>query len=61
MAIVKDSALLGAHEVSIENGHIAKQANGSVMIQSGETMIVVTACSKANERGDQDFFPLTCE
>ena len=58
--IVKESALLGAHEVSIENGRIAKQAAGSVLIQSGDTMVVVTACTKPCDR-EQDFFPLACE
>ena len=58
--IVKESALLGAHEVSIENGRIAKQAAGSVLIQSGDTMVVVTACTKPCDR-EQDFFPLVCE
>jgi len=39
---------------------MAKQASGAVLVQSGETMILVTACSKSNERA-QDFFPLVCE
>lgn len=58
--IVKESALIGNHEVSIETGRICKQASGAVLIQSGETMVIVTACTKACDR-DQDFFPLTCE
>lgn len=58
--IVKDSVLLGSHEVSIETGRVAKQAAGSVLIQCGETVVLVTACSKPNDRG-QDFFPLVCD
>lgn len=58
--IVKESALIGNHEVSIETGRIAKQAAGSVLIQSGESMVIVTACTKPSERSE-DFFPLVCE
>ncbi len=58
--IVKESALIGRHEVSIETGRIAKQAAGSVLLQCGETMIIVTACTKKCDR-EQDFFPLVCE
>lgn len=61
MAFIKESAMLGNHEISIETGRMAKQASGAVLIQSGETMVLVTACTKAGDRGDQDFFPLTCE
>lgn len=61
MTIVKDSAVLGNFELSIETGRMAKQANGAVLVQCNDSMVLVTACSKANERGDQDFFPLTCE
>ena len=48
--IVKESALIGNHEVSIETGRIAKQAAGSVLIQSGESMVIVTACTKPSDR-----------
>ena len=58
--IVKDSALIGEHEVIIETGHVAKQAAGSVVIQSGESMVIVTACTKPCDK-NQDFFPLVCE
>ncbi len=58
--IIKESAYIGNHEVSIETGRVAKQCNGSVMIQSGDTVVIVTCCSKAAAL-NQDFFPLTCE
>ena len=58
--IVKESAFIGNHEVSIETGRVAKQADGSVMIQSGDTVVIVTACTKPAAL-NQDFFPLTCE
>ncbi|MBO4349898.1 MAG: polyribonucleotide nucleotidyltransferase, partial [Proteobacteria bacterium] len=58
--IVKESAMIGNHEVSIETGRMAKQASGAVLIQSGESMILVTACTKPSA-STQDFFPLVCE
>lgn len=58
--IVKESALIGDHEVSIETGHVAKQASGAVVIRSEDTVVIVTACTKPSN-GVQDFFPLTCE
>ena len=61
MAFIKESAMLGNHEVSIETGRMAKQASGAVLIQCEETMVLVTCCTKACDRADQDFFPLTCE
>ncbi len=61
MTFVKESAMLGKHEISIETGRMAKQASGAVLIQSGETMVLVTACTKSADHSDQDFFPLTCE
>ena len=61
MAFIKESAMLGNHEVSIETGRMAKQASGAVLIQCEETMVLVTCCTKACDHSDQDFFPLTCE
>ncbi len=43
----------------LETNHVAKQANGSVMVTYGDTVVLVTATA---EKGDNslDFFPLTC-
>lgn len=47
-------------DISFETGWIAKQAHGSVMVRQGDTMVLVTACTKpANP--DQDFLPLVVE
>ncbi|MDY6065079.1 MAG: polyribonucleotide nucleotidyltransferase [Finegoldia sp.] len=46
-------------EVTI--GKVAEQANGACLIQSGETVILVTAVSSKNPRDGVDFFPLTCD
>lgn len=47
--------------LSIETGHMAKQANGAVLIQYGETSVLVTAtCAKENREGI-DFLPLSVD
>ena len=51
----------GKNELIIETGKFAKQANGSVTITYGATVILVTACMSAEIREGQDFFPLTVE
>ncbi|OGX18752.1 MAG: polyribonucleotide nucleotidyltransferase, partial [Omnitrophica WOR_2 bacterium RBG_13_44_8b] len=51
----------GNQELILETGHIAKQANGSVTVQYGGTVVLVTACMSREIREGQDFFPLTVE
>lgn len=43
----------------LETDHIAKQANGSVMVTYGETVVLVAATTETKD-SDMDFFPLTC-
>lgn len=45
----------------VETGKMAKQANGSVFIQYGETAVLVTATMSKDAAPDQDFFPLTVD
>lgn len=45
-------------EISFETGQIARQANGSVMARSGETMVLATACAETKAADTVDFFPL---
>jgi polyribonucleotide nucleotidyltransferase len=45
--------------MSIETGWMAKQANGAVMVRSGDTMVLVTAVAAKTAREGQSFFPLT--
>ena len=47
-------------ELSIQTGKVAKQAHGSVVVQYGETIVLVTAVSSDEER-KTDFLPLTVE
>jgi polyribonucleotide nucleotidyltransferase len=49
----------GARPFSIETGKVARQANGSVLVQYGETVVLVTAVTSDNKREGIDFIPLT--
>ena len=48
---------LGGQTLSMETGKIAKQANGAVWLQYGETVVMVTAC-RTNTPEDRGFLPL---
>ena len=52
---------LGAHSLSIETGRLAKQADGSVVVRMGDTMVLVTACHSSSPREGIDFLPLTVD
>ena len=52
---------IGRQTLSIETGRLAKQADGSVIVRLGDTMVLVTACADANPREGVDFLPLTCD
>ena len=47
--------------LSVEIGKFAKQANGSVVIRSGDTAVLVTAVMSKEPREGQSFFPLTVD
>ena len=47
--------------MSIETGKLAKQADGAVIVRSGDTMVIVTACHAASARVGIDFLPLTVD
>jgi polyribonucleotide nucleotidyltransferase len=58
---LSESIKLGAHELIVETGKVAKQADGSVVIRYGDTMLLVAAVSARTAREGLDFFPLTVE
>ena len=58
---LKQSVNLGDSEISIETGRIAKQADGAVLIQQGDTVVLVTAVSARKAKEGQGFFPLTVD
>jgi polyribonucleotide nucleotidyltransferase len=55
------SVEIGGQEISFETGKLAKQADGAVVVRSGETMILATAVGRSESRPDADFFPLTVD
>src|SRR4026209_1419577 len=51
---------IGSRTLSLETGKLAKQAHGSVIVRSGDTMVLVAASRAASPR-DVDFLPLTVD
>ena len=58
---LKESIKLGERELTIETGKVAKQADGSVVITYGDTMLLVAAVSARTAKEGLDFFPMTIE
>ena len=56
---VKKSFQYGEHTVTMETGHLARQANGAVLVTMGETVVLVTAVARREAKPGQAFFPLT--
>jgi polyribonucleotide nucleotidyltransferase len=52
---------VGGRSIAIETGRLAKQADGSVLVRSGDTVVLVTACAAQNPREGIDFLPLTVD
>ena len=54
-------SLPNGKEISIETGKLAKQADGSVVVRMGDTMILATAVANVDVRDGVDFMPLTVD
>src|SRR5437763_5679750 len=54
-------ALIGDKQIIIETGKLAKQADGAVTVQLGETIVLVAAVAASKAKPGQDFFPLTVD
>jgi len=52
---------LDGQKITLETGKIAKQANGAVVVRSGDTVVLVTACAAEEPKPGQGFFPLTVD
>ncbi|MCH9630724.1 MAG: Polyribonucleotide nucleotidyltransferase [Chlamydiia bacterium] len=52
------SVSVGGKEITFETGKIARQANGSVMLRCGDTMLLSTVCMSKSASDDIDFLPL---
>jgi len=57
----KVTAQLGDKQITIETGKLAKQADGAVTVQLGETIVLVAAVAATKAKPGQDFFPLTVD
>ncbi|HLY92643.1 MAG TPA: polyribonucleotide nucleotidyltransferase, partial [Candidatus Angelobacter sp.] len=53
--------LAGGKTLTIETGHLAKQAQGSAIVRQGDNVVLGTACASPNPREGIDFFPLTVD
>ncbi|HXB74665.1 MAG TPA: polyribonucleotide nucleotidyltransferase [Candidatus Acidoferrales bacterium] len=52
---------LGGRKITLETGKMAKQANGAVVVRSGDSVVLVTACMADQPKPGAAFFPLTCD
>ncbi|MDH3977928.1 MAG: polyribonucleotide nucleotidyltransferase, partial [Gammaproteobacteria bacterium] len=59
MEKIKKVFKYGQHEVSIETGAIARQADGAVIVTMADTVVLVTAVGRKKADPGRDFFPLT--
>src|SRR5215218_6508184 len=55
------SVTIGGRELTFETGKLAKQADGAVVVRSGDTMVLATAQGRLEGREGADFFPLTVD
>ncbi len=55
------SVTVGGRDISFETGKLAKQADGAVVVRSGDTMVLATAQGRMEPREGADFFPLTVD
>jgi polyribonucleotide nucleotidyltransferase len=62
MNVVTKTITLGdGRTISIETGKLAKQADGSVMVRMGDTMLLATVCSAQDAAPGTDFMPLSVD
>jgi polyribonucleotide nucleotidyltransferase len=59
MKVFKKIFNYGKHQVTLETGGIARQADGAVLVRMGDTVVLVTAVAAKTAKEGADFFPLT--
>ena len=59
--IIRESVKIGDKTITIETGRIAKQAQGSVLVTCGETVVLITACGTEEARPGIDFLPMSVD
>ena len=58
---IRKSMMTGGKEISIETGKLAKQADGSVVVRLGDTMLLATVVAAPDAKEGVDFLPLTVD
>ncbi len=61
MAYFKKTLTYGRHQLTLETGEIARQADGSVLVNLDDTVVLVTVVAAKEAKEGQDFFPLTVD
>lgn len=61
MTAIKKEFQFGDHTVTMETGEIARQADGAVMINMGDTVVLCTVVGAKHPMEGRDFFPLTVD
>jgi polyribonucleotide nucleotidyltransferase len=59
VSVAKQSFSYGSHQVTIQTGELARQADGAVVVSMGDTVVLVTAVARKQAQPGKDFFPLT--
>ena len=60
-ATVKTIELADGRTITIETGKLAKQADGSVVVRMGDTMLLATVVSAKEAKEDVDFMPVSVD
>ena len=61
MKSIKKTFNFGRHQVTLETGEIARQADGAVLVTMDDTVVLVTCVGRREMKPGQDFFPLTVD
>jgi polyribonucleotide nucleotidyltransferase len=61
VSIVTKNIEVAGKRLSIENGRVAEQANGAVIVRQGDSVVLSTVVMSKEPREGIDFFPLTCD
>ena len=59
MSVASKTFAYGSHNVTIETGELARQADAAVRVSAGDTVVLVTVCAQQQPKAGRDFFPLT--
>ncbi|APV51781.1 polyribonucleotide nucleotidyltransferase [Betaproteobacteria bacterium GR16-43] len=61
MKSIKKTFQFGPHQVTLETGEIARQADGACLVTVDDTVVLVTCVGRPDVKPGQDFFPLTVD